>query len=104
MAHTLPSLSAPGASWETIVMPYTFEGSRVSTVVVAVMHRFCIGMYIVFVCGLYAPAGQFLPPLLPGDTTFFSLMRVNSISRVTLTSPVVPSQGLTTVCATVCPA
>src|SRR5437773_12261300 len=96
MAHTLPSLSAPGASWETIVMPYTFEGSRVSTVVVAVMHRFCIGMYIVFVCGLYAPAGQFLPPLLPGHTSRLWLIRVNCVSAVPLTAPVAPSILLTT--------
>ena len=35
---------------------------------VAFMHRFCIGMYIAFVRGLYAPAGQFLPPFVPGHT------------------------------------
>ena len=33
----------------------------------AVMHWFCIGMYITFVRGLYAPACQFLPPLRLGS-------------------------------------
>ena len=51
-----------------MVRPYTFEGSRWSVVVVAFMHRFCNGKYMVLVSGLYAPAGQFLPPLLPGQT------------------------------------
>ena len=32
------------------------------------MHMFCIGMYIALVRGLYAPAGQFLPPFVPGHT------------------------------------
>ena len=52
IAHTVPTLSAPIANSCFMVMPYTFDGSRGSVVVVAVMHMFCIGMYIVFVSGL----------------------------------------------------
>jgi hypothetical protein len=62
---------------------------------------FCIGMYIAFVSGLYAPAGQFLPPLLPGQTNFSSLIFVNSTSGFTTTLPVAPSMLLITFCMTV---
>ena len=44
-----------------------------------------------FVCGLYAPAGQFLPPLLPGQISFVWLIAVNSASGLSVTTPVAPS-------------
>src|SRR4029077_1745063 len=47
------------------------------------------------------PAGQFLPPLLAlGQTTFSSLIFVQSASRLTITAPL-PSIVLMTFCATV---
>ena len=84
-----------------MLRPYTFDGSRVSTVVVAVMHMFCIGMYIVLVSGLYAPAGQFLPPLLPGqiDLLFVDLREQRFAVDDDLAR--LPSIVLMTFCATV---
>ena len=65
------------------------------------MHRFCIGMYIMLVIGLYAPAGQFLPPCAPGQINFSSLSLVNVASGFTVTTPVAPSILLMTFCMTV---
>ena len=65
------------------------------------MHMFCIGTYIAFVRGLYAPAGQFLPPFVPGHTVSSWPACVNSISGFTFTLPVAPSMLLTTFCMTV---
>ena len=70
--HAADVVVAPGAITPGMSSPYTFDGSRVSTVVLAFMHMFCSGMYIALVFGLYAPAGQFLPPLLPGQISFVS--------------------------------
>src|SRR5437773_3215058 len=84
-----------------MLRPYTFDGSRWSVVVVAVWHRFCSGKYIMFVSGLYAPAGQFLPPVLPGHTTILWLIRVKSVSSFTVTAPVLGSIPLMTFCTTV---
>src|SRR5215813_13362130 len=101
IAQTVPTLSAPMANSDFMLMPYTFEGSRWSVVVVAVMQRFCSGMYIMFVRGLYAPAGQFLPPLLPGQTKRSSFSFVKTTSGLTITLPVVGSMLLITFCCTV---
>ena len=65
------------------------------------MHMFCIGMYIALVRGLYAPAGQFLPPFVPGHTISACPLCVNTRSGSTSTLPVAPSMFLTTFCMTV---
>src|SRR5918999_3905900 len=64
IAHTAPTLSVPGAITCFALNPYTLLGSGESTVLTAVMHMFCNGKYMVFVVGLYAPAGKFLPPVV----------------------------------------
>src|SRR5688572_16175285 len=51
--------------------------------------------------GLYAPAGQFLPPVALGQTTFDSSFLLNVISGLTVTLPVAPSMLLMTFCITV---
>src|SRR6185503_15908661 len=97
IAITTPTLlCASGAITPGISRPYTFDGSRVSTVVLAFMHMFCSGMYIALVPGLYAPAGQFLPPLLPGQINLVSSFLVQIASGFTVTLPVAPSILLTT--------
>src|SRR5262245_17456804 len=53
------------------------------------------------VVGLYAPAGQFLPPLLPGQISLVWPLALQIVSGVTVTSPVAPSILLTTFCITV---
>src|SRR6185295_13942400 len=68
MPHTTPIFSAPGAGMYSFLKPYTSDGSRSPVCTVAFMHMFCMGMYMLFVRGLYAPAGQFLPPFVPGQT------------------------------------
>ena len=77
---------------------YTLERLRLSVFVVKLPHRFCIGMYITFVRGLYAPAGQFLPPWAPGQIIFVSPSRENVASGLTVTTPVAPSMPLMTFC------
>src|SRR3954462_14670216 len=43
IAHTVPTLSAPGDITYFVVKPYTFVGSRWSVFDTAVMHMFCSG-------------------------------------------------------------
>ena len=56
---------------------------------------------MVLVKGLYAPAGQFLPPLQDGhDNTSWPRL-VKTSSAFSVTAPVAPSISLITFCATV---
>ena len=57
---------------------------------------FCTGMKIALFSGLYAPAGQFLPPLVVGQIRCSSFALVNVDSGLTVTAPVAPSILLTT--------
>src|SRR6185312_4890249 len=85
----------------SLLKPYTSDGSRSPVCTVAFMHMFCIGIYMAFVRGLYAPAGQFLPPFVPGHTMIVSSLRVNTRSESSVTLPVAPSMFLTTFWKTV---
>ena len=74
-------LSAPGASDVLLLESRTRASDRARPLcVVAFMHMFCIGMYIALVRGLYAPAGQFLPPFVPGHTiSVWSFLREDAL-------------------------
>src|SRR3954471_19464460 len=60
------------------------------------MHMFCNGMYIALVRGLYAPAGQFLPPFVPGHTMNVWPEAEGTRAGSLSTLPVAPSMFLTT--------
>src|SRR5262245_61825187 len=72
---------------------YADEGGEVSVSAVAAStaHVFCTGMKIALFSGLYAPAGQFLPPLVVGQIRCSSFALVKIDSGFTVTAPVAPS-------------
>ena len=81
-------------------MPYNERLPRSSSVVILVQ-VFCIGMYIVLVRGLYAPACQSFPPSIPGHASTACPALLKTASGFSVTSPVAPSIPLITFCVIV---
>src|SRR5882672_561434 len=96
----VPTLLAPGASCCSLLLIMYADVAPVEGILSAsadsTAHVFCTGMKMALLRGLYAPAGQFFPPLVVGQIRCSSLALVNSASGFTVTRPVAPSIRLTT--------
>src|SRR5262249_29956875 len=92
---------AIGARRELLLPTSDHVGRRggeliLSAVADSTAHVFCTGMKIALFRGLYAPAGQFLPPFVVGQMRCSSFALVNCAAGLTVTTPVAPSIVLMT--------